>query len=176
MKLRAESVEEESGQSDCVEFIPPQACQGIAATDTFVVGVDSNVPKIVSAQTTAEAATVYIPILSPFGRDETSRGFKLSSVKVHYDLDVAGTAATLKLYKITRNADGTIASAAEVTSTCDHTEAQLYSADEHVATLTVTTPAFLAENEALSVELAITKATTTDFSFYGAWAYFTRAL
>jgi len=100
----------------------------------------------------------------------------VTSVKVHYDLDVEGTAASFKLYKVTRKADGTIASAAEVTCTCDHTEAQLYAADEHVATLTVTTPALLDEDEALHVELSITKKTTTNFSFYGAWVGFTRLL
>lgn len=176
MKLRAESVQEEVGQTDCCAVISPMECQGIAATDLFVPGVDSNVPKIVSAQTTAEAAVVYVPVSTHLQRTTASRGVKLTSVKVHYDLDVAGTAASLKLYKVTRNADGTIASAAEVTTTCDHTEAELYSADEHVATLTVTTPAFLADTESLHVELSVTKATTSDFSFYGAWVYFTRAL
>jgi hypothetical protein len=175
MKIRAESVTEESGQTDCFEFIPPGACVGVAATDVFVQGFDT-LPRLVSAQTTAEAAVVYMPVLVPFARDETSRGMKVSSVKVHYDLDVAGTAAALALYKITRAADGTIASVAEVTCTCDHTEAQLYAADEHVATLTVTTPAYLADGESLYVALSITKATTTDFSFYGGWVYFTRAL
>jgi hypothetical protein len=176
MEVRAEKVTEEVGQPDCVAFISPMECHGIAATDLFVPGVDTNLPKIVSAQTTAEAAVVYIPVSTPLQRTATRRGVELTSVKVHYDLDVAGTAASLKLYKTTRNADGTIASVAEVTTTCDHTEAQLYSADEHVATLTVTTPGFLADGESLHVELSITKATTTDFSFYGAWAYFTRAL
>ena len=176
MKIRAENIQEESGQTDCVSFVSPMECHGIAAIDTFIKGVDSNVPKIVSPQTTAEVSVVYVPVSTPLQRTTSSRGVKLTSVKVHYDLDVAGTAATLKLYKVTRAADGTIAAAAEVTSTCDHSEAQLYSADEHVATLTITTPAFLADTESLHVELSITKATTTDFSFYGAWAYFTRAL
>jgi len=176
VKIRAENIQEEAGQTDCVAFVSPMECQGISATDTFIKGVDSNVPKIVSPQTTAEAAVVYVPVSTPLQRTTSSRGVKLTSVKVHYDLDVAGTAASLKLYKVTRNVDGTIASAAEVPCTCDHTEAQLYTADEHVATLTVTTPAFLADTESLHVELSITKATTTDFSFYGAWAYFTRAL
>ena len=173
MKIRAESIEEESGQTDCFEFIG--ACVGVAPTDTFVQGFDT-LPRLVSAQTTAEAAVVYVPIPCAFARDETSRGYKLTSVKLHYDLDVAGTAASCKLYKITRQADGTIASVAEVTTSCDHTEAELYAADEQLVTLTVTTPAFVADGEAYYVALSITKAVTTDFSFYGAWAYFTRAL
>jgi hypothetical protein len=40
----------------------------------------------------------------------------------------------------------------------------------------VTTPFFLDDDEALYVALSITKKTTTDFSFYGGWVYFTRAL
>jgi hypothetical protein len=175
MKIRAENVTEESGQTDGFEFVGPGCCVGVASTDTFVQGFDT-LPRLVSPQTTAEAATVYMPVAAGLARDAASRGVKVTSVKVHYDLDVEGTAASLKLYKITRNADGTIASAAEVTSTCDHTEAELYSADEHVATLTVTTPFFLDDDEALYVALSITKKTTTDFSFYGGWVYFTRAL
>jgi hypothetical protein len=176
MEVRAEKVTEEAGQSDCFAFVSPMECQGISSVDTFIPGVDSNVPKIKSPATTAEVSIVYIPVSTHLTRDLASRGAAVSSVKVHYDLDVAGTAATFKLYKVTRQADGTIASAAEVTSTCDHTEAELYSADEHVATLTVTTPAFLDDDEALHVELSVTKATGSNFSFYGAWVYFTRAL
>ena len=175
MEVRAEKVTEEVGQTDCFEFIAPGMCIGVAATDVFVQGFDT-LPRLVSPQTTAEAAVVYAPIPVGLARTTGSRGQKVTSVKVHYDLDVAGTAASFKLYKITRNADGTIASVAEVTTTCDHTEAELYAADEHVPTLTVTTPAFLADGESLYVALSITKATTTDFSFYGAWVYFSRAL
>ena len=176
MKLRAESVEEEVGQTDCFEFIPPGACIGVAATDTFVQGFDT-MPRLVSPQTTAEAAVVYIPILLPLAREGASRGMKINSLKVHYDLDVEGTAADLGLYKATLAADGTIATvASEITTSCDHTDAELYEANEHTVELTVSTPAFVGDDEMYFALLSITKKTTTDFSFYGAWAYFTRAL
>jgi hypothetical protein len=136
----------------------------------------SNVPSLHSPQTTAEAVLVYIPLPHFLGRTTASRGMKITSIEVYYDLDVAGTAASLKLYKTTLAADGTIPSAAEVTCTCDHTAAQLYSADEHKATLTPSSPAFIADNEAYHVELSITKATTTDLKFFGALVNFTRAL
>jgi len=176
MQVRAEKVTEESGQTDGVVFISPMMCHGMAPTDTWVPGVDSNVPKIVSPQTTAEAAVVYLPIPHFLGRTTSSRGMKITSIELFYDLDVAGTAASCKLYKTSLQADGTIPSAAEVTTTCDHTEAQLYSADEHKVTLSPSTPAFIGDGEDLHVELSITKATTTDFSFYGALVNFTRAL
>jgi len=175
MEVRAEKVTEGVGQTDCFEFIAPGMCVGVAATDVFVQGFDT-LPRLVSPQTTAEAAVVYVPIPAALARDTASRGYKLTSVKLHYDLDVEGTAASCKLYKITRAADGTIASVAEVTSTCDHTDEQLYAADEHVVTVTPSTAAFVDDGESYYVALSITKKTTTDFSFYGAWAYYTRRL
>jgi hypothetical protein len=176
MKLRAESVTEESGQTDGAVFIGPQMCFGVAPTDTFVPACTSNLPALHSPQTTAEAVVVYIPIPHHLGRTAASRGQKVTSIEVYYDLDVAGTAASLKLYKTTLAANLTIPSVAEVTTTCSHTEAELYAADEQKAVLTVTTPAFIADNEALHVELSITKATTTDLLFFGALVNFTRAL
>ena len=176
MEYRGEKITEEVGQTDCAVFIPPGMCQGIAPTDTFVHECSSNLPSLHSPQTTAEAVVVYIPIPHFLGRTTSSRGMKITSIEVYYDLDVAGTAATLKLYKTTLQADGTIPSVAEVTTTCSHTAAQLYAADEQKAVLTVTTPAFIADNEAYHVELSITKAATTDLKFFGALVNFTRAL
>jgi hypothetical protein len=176
MEVRAEKVTEEVGQTDCFQCIPPGACIGVAATDTFLQKFVSSMPALQSAATTAEAAVVYIPILLS-ARETASRGAKLTSLKVHYDIDNAGTAADLGLYKVTLAADGTIATvASEIASTCDHTDANLYAADEHVAELTVTTPAFIDDDEAYYALLSVTKATNTNLTFFGAWAYFTRAL
>ncbi len=176
MEVRAEKVTEESGQTDMKWWVSPHMCGYHAATDTFVYDLTSNVPAMKSPQTTAEAATVVIPIPHQMARDASSRGCKITSIELYYDLDVAGTAASASIYKTTLQADGTIPSAAEVTNTCDHTEAQLYSADEHKVTLTPSTPAFIDDNEAWHVELSITKAATTDFTFYGALINWTRAL
>lgn len=176
MQNRAEKVTEEVGQTDCAVFIGPQMCFGIAATDTFVPECSSNLPSLHSPQTTAEAVVVYVPIPHHLMREATSRGQKVTSIEVFYDLDVAGTAASLGLYKTSLKANLTIPSAAEVTTTCSHTEALLYAADEQRAVLTITTPAFLAEDEAYHVELSITKATTTDLKFFGALVNFTRRL
>ena len=112
----------------------------------------------------------------PLRPSMVTSGQKVTSIEVYYDLDVAGTAATLKLYKTTLQVNHTIPSAAEVTCTCSHTEAQLYAADEQKAVLTITTPAFLADNEAYHVELSVTKAATTDLKFFGALVNFTRRL
>ena len=93
MEYRGEKLTEESGQTDCAVFIPPGMCQGIAATDTFVNECSSNLPSLHSPQTTVEAAVVYIPIPHFLGRTTSSRGMKITSVEVYYDLDVAGTAS-----------------------------------------------------------------------------------
>ncbi len=176
MQVRAEKVQEETGQTDGLLFISPMQCFGIAPTDTFVPEATSNLPSLHSPQTTAEAVLVYIPIPHALGRAASGRGMKVTSIEVYFDLDVAGTAASLKLFKTTLAADATIPAAAEVTTTCSHTEAELYAADEQKAVLTITTPAFLGDNEAYHVELSITKATTTDLKFFGALVNFTRKL
>jgi hypothetical protein len=176
MEYRGEKLTEEVGQTDGLLFVSPMECFGVAPTDTFVPECTSNLPSLHSPQTTAEAVVVYIPIPHPLGRDTASRGMKVTSIDVMYDLDVAGTAATLKLYKTTLSADGTIPAAAEVTCTCTHEEADLYAADEIKATLTPSTPAFIDDDEAFHVELSITKAATTDLKFFGALIHFSRAL
>ena len=176
MKIRAEDIQEESGQTDGAVFIHPMQCFGIAPTDTFVPEASSNLPSLHSPQTTAEAVLVYIPLPHFLGRTATSRGMKITSIEVYFDLDVAGTAASLKLYKTTLQAHGTIPSVAEVTCTCDKTTALYTPADEVKATLTPSTPAFIADNEAYHVELSVTKAATTDLKFFGALVNFTRAL
>ena len=177
MEVRAEKVTEEVGQTDCFEFVGPGMCIGVSTNDTFVQKFVSSMPTLQSPATTAEAAVVYVPVPAALAREAASRGYKLSSIKVHYDLDNAGTAADLGLYKVTLAADGTIAVvASEIATTCDHTDAQLYAADEHVAELTVTTPAFHGDDEMYYALLSVTKATNTNLSFFGAWLYFTRAL
>ncbi len=176
MEVRASKVTEEAGQTDGAVFIAPMMCQGIAATDTFLLEASSNLPSLHSPQTSAEAVVVYIPIPHHLARTASDRGQKVTSIEVYYDLDVAGTAASLKLYKTTLKANLTIPAAAEVTTTCSHTEALLYAADEQKAVLTITTPAFLADNEAYHVELSITKAATTDLKFFGALVNFSRRL
>ena len=176
MLVRAEKVTEEAGQTDGVLWVSAMECFGVAPTDTFVPECSSNLPALHSPQTTAEAVVVYIPIPHALARTASSRGMKVTSIEVFYDIDVAGTAASLKLYKTTLNAHGTIPSVAEVTTTCDKTTELYTPADEVKATLTITTPAFLADNEAYHVELSLTKATTTDLKFFGALVNFTRAL
>ena len=177
MQVRAEKVTEESGQTDGVLFISPFQCNCYAATDTFVRDLTSNLPAMKSPATTAEAAVVVVPIPHALGRAATSRGMKVTSVELYYKVGTgAGTALTCKLYKTTLAADGTIPTAAEVTATGDLSGSDAYDADEHKYTLTPSTPAFIADNEALHVELSLTKATTTHLWFYGALVNFTRAL
>jgi hypothetical protein len=176
MEYRGEKITEETGQTDGVLFISPFQCDCYAATDTFVRDLTSNLPAMKSPQTTAEAATIVVPIPHALGRTTSSRGMKVTSIELYYKLDVAGTAFTCKLYKTTLAADGTIPTAAEVTATGDLSGSDAYDADEHKYTLTPSTAAFIADNEAYHVELSITKAATTDLWFYGALVNFTRAL
>lgn len=53
MLVRAERVEEEVGQTDCVRFVSPFEADCYAATDAFVRDMTSNLPAKKSAATTA---------------------------------------------------------------------------------------------------------------------------
>jgi len=177
MQVRAEKVTEESGQADGVLFVSPFECDCYAPTDTFVRDLTSNLPARKSAASTAEKCEITVPLAHALGRTATSRGMKVTSIELYYKIGTAAaTAFTCKLYTTTLAADGTIPSAAEVTSAGDLSGSDAYDADEHRYTLTPATPAFIADNEAYHVELHITKAATTDLWFYGALVNFTRAL
>lgn len=177
MQVRAEKVTEESGQTDGVLFVSPFECDVYAATDTPVRDLTSNLPAIKSAAATAEAVTMVVPISHALGRTASSRGMKVTSIELYYKVGTAAcTALTCKLYKTTLAADGTIPTAAEVSSTLDLSGSDAYDADEHKLTLTPTTAAFIGDNEAYHVELIATKAATTNLWFYGALVNFARAL
>jgi len=177
MKIRAENVQEESGQTDGVYFVSPFEGNVYAATDTPARDVTSNVPAMKSAKTTAEAVTVIVPLNLPLARTATSRGAKITSVELYYKVGSAAcTAVSLAVYKVTLAADGTALSAAEVAGAKDLADDDCIDADEHTITWTPTTPAFIGDNEFWYAVLSLTKATGTDLYWYGALINFTRAL
>ena len=177
MQVRAEKVEEESGQSDGVVFIPPFTCDCYAATDTFVRDLTNNLPAMKSPATTAEACMVVVPIPHCLGRSASGRGMKVTSVELSYKVaDAACTAFTCKMYKTSLAADGTIPTASEVAGSTDLTGSDAYDADEHKLVFTPTTAFFIADDEAVHMELSLTKAAGSNLWFYGALVNFTRRL
>ena len=123
---------------------------------TWTATVASNV--WYNRRTAADAAaTTYIPLGDVPQRDGAKKGAKLNSVDVHFRIVTAAIdAMEAHLYKATMGADGALLTVAEVTTTYDtghDAAAERIDADEHKMTLTVTTPAYIEDNEMLFVEV-----------------------
>jgi hypothetical protein len=162
------------------QFIPPNAMS--ASAGTWTMAVASNVWS--NNRTANDSSfTLYIPIPVP-SNSAAQKGAYLKSVEFMYSIGTADAddITTLpKLYKDTLQAtaasgSGTLNAAAEVTSTLDtghDTAAELKVQDEHRVKVTVTTPAWIDNDEAYHVEMVVDAAAGTVFKFFGAIANYT---
>jgi hypothetical protein len=138
------------------QFIPPTAMHFVTGTWTSAAGaVAGTIAKHKAAG--AETTVVTIPIKLP-SNSVAQKGAYLKSVEVDYELllDVAvGVTATMK--RVARGADTAVAVANAVTVTQDLTAAtDAATQDQHKLTVTLTTPAWIDNDEyyllALSIE------------------------
>lgn len=142
---------------------------------TWTPSVASNV--WYNRRTAADAAAVsMIPLCDVPQRDGALKGAKLNSVDVHFRI-VTGALDAMEahLYKATLQADGTLVTVAEVTTTYDaghDSAAERIDVDEHKMTLTPSSPAYLEENEMLFVEIVYDGSATgviDEFCAVGNW-------
>lgn len=161
------------------QFIPPQLL-GFSA-GTWAMAVASNVWS--NNRTAADASnTLHIPITIP-SNNNALKGCLLKSIEVMYSIGTADADdfATVALYKDTLKAtaasgSGTLNTAASVTVTVDSghdTAAERKAQDEHRMVITLSTPAYIDNDEAYHVELVIDFAATSVFKYFGAIANFT---
>lgn len=158
-------------------FVPLTAIAHSAGTWTPTV--TSNV--WYNRRTAADAAsTSYIPLGHAPQRDGSTKGAQLLSVEVHYRVVTAALdALEAHLYKATLGADGSLLTVAEVTTSYDtghDSAAERIDVDEHLMTLTVTTPTYLDDNEYLFVEVVADNAATSLLDEFGAMANWTLRL
>lgn len=143
---------------------------------TWTATVASNV--WYARRTAADAAaTTYIPLGYAPQRDGSTKGSKLQSIEVHYRVVTAALdALEAHLYKATLGADGALLTVAEVTTTYDtghDAAAERIDVDEHLMTLTPSTPTYLDDNEYLFVEVVADAAATSLLDYFGAIANWT---
>jgi hypothetical protein len=177
VEVRAEKVTEESGQSDCFQFLgAPEielALSGVVQSVTESSGLIAK--SVISAGTTA--VYIIVPLSLPLARETASRGVKIASVALSYKIaTAAATAVAGKIYKTPIAVDGAVETPVEVVTTKDIADASCYDADEHKVTWTVSTPVFMAADERWHFQLIITPANTSVVDVYGALVKFTRAL
>lgn len=159
------------------QFIPPNQIGKSAGTWTLTVA--SNIWS--DNRTAADAAfTLFVPIPIP-SNSVAQKGARLKSIELMYEIGTAAADdfATVKLYKDTFSASaasgsGTINTTAEVTAvtidTGHDTAAERLAVDQHRMVITLTTPAFIDNDEGYHLECVIDAAATTVFKLYGAIA------
>ena len=152
-------------------FIPPANIQKTAGTWTPTL--TSNV--LADVRTAADASfTLFIPIPLP-ANAAVKAGAKLKSIDVYYKILTAAADdfATVELEKMALKATGSIPTGAAVTTTEDSghdAAAERKATGDHTMTVTITSPAYLDEDDHYVLELIVDAAATTVFSIYGARA------
>lgn len=144
------------------QFVPPTVMHGVTGTYTNAAGA---VAGTIALHRAAAASTgvINIPIILP-SNSVAMKGAYLKSVEVDYEcLLAAATSVTFTMNKVTRGADGAVAVVSAVTVTQDLTAAtDAADQDQHKCTVTVTTPAWIDNDEYyLLVMTAICGATVT---------------
>jgi hypothetical protein len=154
------------------QYIPPTAMHYVTGTWTDAAGqVSGTICKHKTAN--SETTVINIPIMIP-SNSVALKGSKLTSVEVDYELAAhAATSVTASMNKITRGADGADAVKSTVTVTQDLTAAtDAADIDEHKLTVTVTTPAWIDNDEYYLLVLTIVADVAT-IDMLGAVANFT---
>jgi hypothetical protein len=154
------------------QYIPPTAMHCVTGTWTLTAGAVAGT--IARHKAAADDDTVInIPIIIP-SNSVALKGGKLASVEVDYEIAAAAaTSVTATMNKVTRGADGADAGVASVAVTQDLAAAtDAADVDEHKLTVTVTTPAWIDNDEYYLLVLTIdTNSCTIDL--LGAVANFT---
>ena len=129
------------------QFVPPTVMHGVTGTYTNAAGA---VAGTIALHRAAAASTgvINIPIILPSNL-VAMKGAYLKSVEVDYEcLLAAATSVTFTMNKVTRGADGAVAVVSAVTVTQDLTAAtDAADQDQHKCTVTVTTPAWIDNDE-----------------------------
>jgi hypothetical protein len=158
------------------QFIPPNAIHAATGTFTYIAGQVAGTIALHRAAAN-ETTKFTVPILIP-SNSSALKGSMLSSIEVDYEILVAEpTSITWTLNKVTRGADGAVAVVAAVTKTDTVAAATAKAVDQHRQTITITTPAYIDNDEYYLLEMAIAAGAggnTTDI--LGAVANFTARL
>ena len=149
------------------QFIPPNLFHTAGATWTNVAGqVTSTVVRHVAAA--HQTVLVNIPVVIP-SNSSRLKGAKLLSIEVDYEILVAACDAfTAVLNKVTRGADTAVAVVTAPAFTQSPTAANSKTADQHKLVVTLTTPAYIDNDEYYLLELTVDQALTTQVDFLGA--------
>jgi hypothetical protein len=159
--------------TNMAQYIPPTAMHYVTGTWADSAGqVSGTISKIKTAG--AETTTIHVPIIVP-SNAIALKGSMLASVEVDYEIRTsAATSITLSVSKVTRGADGADAVVTSVTGTQTLTPATTAATvDEHRDKFTITTPAFIDNDEYYMLKIVAVCAAGTVLEILGAVANFT---
>ena len=159
------------------QFIPPNAFHlvgGGVITDAAGQVTDTICKHMAAIGGGGGTLTVNIPIMVP-SNSSTLKGSKLTSFEVDYEILVAAcTSVTAVLHKITRGADGAAATDTEPAITQSLVAAtDAADVDQHKLTVTLTTPAWVDNDEYYLLELQMIAGATTTLDLLGAVVNYT---
>ncbi len=129
-------------------------------------------------RTAADAnATVYVPVRL-MSNSAAQKGAYLTSIDVWYNVTVAALDdfATVALYYTTLPATGSAPAATAIPQTQDaahDTAAERKATGQHKMTVTLTTPIWIDDDQAVHLEMVLDNSATSVIDFYGARANFT---
>jgi hypothetical protein len=156
------------------QWVSPADCQYSAGTWTDAVA--SNIWS--RNRSAADAAfTIRIPV-TVLQNAVALKGSKIASVDIYYEVATAAMdSVAVAAYKAVAPANGAAWPAVTtptVTYDSGHdSAAERITVDEHKLTLSFSSPAWLDDDDVLSVELACDAAATSVFKFYGARVNYT---
>lgn len=149
------------------QFIAPNLFHTAGATWTNVAGqVTSTIVRHVGAAD--QTVLVNIPVVIP-SNSSALKGSKLLSIEIDYEILIAACDAfTVVLNKVTRGVDTAVAVVTAPAFTQSPTAANSKTVDQHKVVLTLTTPAYIDNDEYYLVECTVDQALTTQVDFLGA--------
>ena len=155
------------------QYIPCTAMHYVTGTYTNVAGEEAGTIAINRAAHNS-TALITIPIMVP-SNSVALQGVKLASIEIDYEHFTAEpTSMTWVLNKVTRGADGAAAGVAVVTKTNTLSAAVGKAVNEHREVITLTTPAWIDNDEYYLLELSMPSgAGSHTFHMLGAVANFT---
>lgn len=155
------------------QYIPPNAMNFVTGTWTDAAGqVANTIVKIKSAA--AETTTITVPLLVP-GNSVALKGAMINSIEIDYEIRTsAATSVTLTCNKITRGADTAVAVVSAITGTQTLTAATTAATvDQHKDKFTITTPAYIDNDEYYVLKVVAVCAAGTVLEILGATVNYT---
>ena len=160
----------------CAQYIPPNQFHCVTGTLTDIAGqVAGTIARHKAA--TAETSTVNIPITIP-SNSSPGKGAMLKDVELDYEVLIAAcTSVTLSIVKVVRGLDTAVAVVSAPAGTQTLTPATTAaSVDEHKDKFTLTTPAYIDDDEYYFLKMVIVATATATVDLLAAVAHFTERL